>query len=117
MRFGTQSIDDILKQLDPLEDISPDNVFPIYDATKAPDIEDLKKKLESPKTQKLLKDEMARLGKSTQEVDTAFRNVSRGLAKIAAMATHAEQFEYAATLGTYKTRWDSLHEVVLSHHP
>ena len=117
MRLGAQSIDDILNRLDPLEDISPDNVFPIYDATKAPDIEDLKKKLESPKTQKLLKDEIARLGKSTQEVDMAFRNVSQGLAKIEIMAALAEQFEHAATLGTYKTRWDNLHKVVLFHHP
>ena len=116
MRLPAQSIvDDIHQQLNIwTDDVSPiDDVLPKYEPTNAPPIEDVKKHLESPETQQLLKDEMEKLGSSAQEVETAFRNVSRGLTKIATLATHAQQFETAEKLRAYQTRWDTLHKVDL----
>ena len=115
MRLPAQSIvDDIHQQLGIWEDNAyPDDVLPKYDPTNAPDIEDIKKHLESPETEQLLKIETEKFGSSAQEVETAFRDVSRGLAKVATLATHAQQHETAEHLRAYQTRWDTLHKVDL----
>ena len=85
MELRAQSIvgDIYYQQLDIwADDVSPDDVLPKYDPTNAPNIEGVKKRLESPQTQQLLKDEIEKLGSSAQEVEMAFRAVYRDLAKI-----------------------------------